>query len=36
MQAAPIGAFGAIAFTIGKYGIGSLANLAALVGDLLR
>ena len=31
MQPAPIGAFGAMAFTIGKYGIGSLANLAALV-----
>lgn len=31
MKAAPIGAFGAIAFTIGKYGIGSLANLAWLV-----
>ena len=32
MKAAPIGAFGAMAFTIGKYGIGTLANLAALVG----
>ncbi|HVI98235.1 MAG TPA: dicarboxylate/amino acid:cation symporter [Sphingomonas sp.] len=32
MKLAPIGAFGAIAFTIGKYGIGSLASLAALVG----
>jgi aerobic C4-dicarboxylate transport protein len=31
MRAAPIGAFGAFAFTIGKYGIGSIANLAALV-----
>jgi aerobic C4-dicarboxylate transport protein len=31
MAAAPIGAFGAMAFTIGKYGIGSLANLAELV-----
>lgn len=31
MRAAPIGAFGAIAFTIGRYGIASLANLAALV-----
>ncbi|MDB5683058.1 MAG: dicarboxylate/amino acid:cation symporter, partial [Sphingomonas bacterium] len=31
MRAAPIGAFGAIAFTIGKYGVGSLANLGALV-----
>jgi aerobic C4-dicarboxylate transport protein len=32
MKAAPIGAFGAFAFTIGKYGIGSVANLAMLVG----
>ncbi|MER5173188.1 MULTISPECIES: dicarboxylate/amino acid:cation symporter [Thioclava] len=32
MKAAPIGAFGAFAFTIGKYGIGSIANLAMLVG----
>ena len=32
MKAAPIGAFGAIAFTIGKYGVGSLVNLGALVG----
>ncbi len=32
MKAAPIGAFGAIAFTIGKYGLGSLVNLAWLVG----
>ena len=31
MAAAPIGAFGAMAFTIGKYGIGSIANLAELV-----
>jgi aerobic C4-dicarboxylate transport protein len=31
MKAAPIGAFGAMAFTIGKYGVESLANLAALV-----
>ena len=32
MKVAPIGAFGAMAFTIGKYGIASLANLAYLVG----
>ncbi|WP_304618947.1 dicarboxylate/amino acid:cation symporter [Paracoccus sediminilitoris] len=32
MKAAPIGAFGAFAFTIGKYGISAVANLAALVG----
>jgi aerobic C4-dicarboxylate transport protein len=31
MAAAPIGAFGAMAFTIGKYGAESLVNLAALV-----
>ncbi len=31
MKAAPIGAFGAIAFTIGKYGIGVLGNLIGLV-----
>ena len=32
MRAAPIGAFGAMAFTIGKYGVGALVNLATLVG----
>ena len=32
MRAAPIGAFGAMAFTIGKFGIGSVVNLAFLVG----
>lgn len=31
MYAAPVGAFGAMAFTIGQYGIGTLANLAELV-----
>ena len=31
MKAAPIGAFGAMAFTIGQYGTGALANLAGLV-----
>ena len=31
MKLAPLGAFGAMAFTIGKYGIGTLANLAGLV-----
>jgi aerobic C4-dicarboxylate transport protein len=31
VQVAPIGAFGAMAFTIGAYGLGSLVNLAALV-----
>jgi aerobic C4-dicarboxylate transport protein len=32
MKVAPIGAFGAMAFTIGKYGIASLKPLAALMG----
>ncbi|WP_213880460.1 C4-dicarboxylate transporter DctA [Pseudomonas sp. dw_358] len=31
-RVAPIGAFGAIAFTIGKYGVGSLLPLMKLVG----
>ena len=31
MKAAPLGAFGAMAFTIGEYGVGTLANLAGLV-----
>ncbi len=31
MRAAPLGAFGAMAFTVGKFGIGTLANLASLV-----
>ena len=31
VRAAPIGAFGAMAFTIGQYGIGSLVNLGALI-----
>lgn len=31
MRAAPIGAFGAMAFTIGKYGIGSISNLLYLI-----
>jgi len=32
MWAAPLGAFGAIAFTIGKFGLGSLASLGKLLG----
>lgn len=32
MWAAPLGAFGAIAFTVGKFGIGSLSSLGLLVG----
>lgn len=31
MRAAPVGAFGAMAFTVAEYGLGSLANLAGLV-----
>lgn len=31
MKVAPIGAFGAMAFTIGEYGVGSLQNLAKLM-----
>jgi len=33
MRAAPIGAFGAMAFTIGKYGVASLVPLAKLMGS---
>jgi aerobic C4-dicarboxylate transport protein len=33
MKLAPIGAFGAMAFTIGKYGIGSLFSLGKLMGS---
>ena len=32
MKVAPIGAFGAMAFTIGKYGVGSLFSLGKLMG----
>ena len=32
MKLAPIGAFGAMAFTIGKYGVGSLFSLGKLMG----
>lgn len=32
MRIAPIGAFAAMAFTIGKYGVGTLLNLGQLVG----
>ena len=31
MRAAPVGAFGAMAFTVGKFGLGALAHLALLV-----
>ncbi len=32
VRLAPLGAFGAMAFTIGKFGLASLANLGAVVG----
>jgi aerobic C4-dicarboxylate transport protein len=32
MWSAPLGAFGAIAFTVGKFGVGSLASLGKLLG----
>ena len=32
MKLAPVGAFGAMAFTIGKYGVGSLFSLGKLMG----
>ncbi len=32
MWAAPLGAFGAIAFTVGKFGLGSLSSLGKLLG----
>jgi aerobic C4-dicarboxylate transport protein len=32
VKLAPLGAFGAMAFTIGQYGVGSIGRLAALVG----
>jgi aerobic C4-dicarboxylate transport protein len=32
MKLAPIGAFGAMAFTIGRYGVGSLVSLGKLMG----
>jgi aerobic C4-dicarboxylate transport protein len=32
VKLAPIGAFGAMAFTIGKYGVAALINLGALIG----
>jgi len=32
MRAAPVGAFGAMAFTVGKYGVETLGSLATLMG----
>jgi aerobic C4-dicarboxylate transport protein len=32
MRLAPLGAFGAIAFTVGKYGVGTLVGLGQLIG----
>jgi aerobic C4-dicarboxylate transport protein len=34
VRAAPVGAFGAMAFTIGQYGVASLSKLAALVASV--
>jgi aerobic C4-dicarboxylate transport protein len=34
MRLAPIGAFGAMAFTIGKYGVGTLAQLGTLLASV--
>src|SRR5207245_2671321 len=34
MHAAPLGAFGAMAFTIGKYGLASLLPLGRLIGGV--
>ncbi|SDH02657.1 MULTISPECIES: dicarboxylate/amino acid:cation symporter [unclassified Duganella] len=34
MRVAPIAAFGAIAFTVGKYGLGSLLSLGQLMGSM--
>jgi aerobic C4-dicarboxylate transport protein len=34
MWAAPIGAFGAMAFTVGRYGVSTLASLGKLVADM--
>ncbi|AJE03843.1 dicarboxylate/amino acid:cation symporter [Geobacter pickeringii] len=33
MRAAPLGAFGAMAFTIGKFGVGSISKLGMLMGS---
>jgi len=33
VRAAPIGAFGAMGFTVGKYGLGALVPLGALIGS---
>jgi aerobic C4-dicarboxylate transport protein len=33
MKFAPLGAFGAMAFTIGKFGVGSLSKLGMLMGS---
>ncbi|MFO1464967.1 MAG: dicarboxylate/amino acid:cation symporter [Steroidobacteraceae bacterium] len=33
MRLAPLGAFGAMAFTVGQYGLGSLASLGKLMGS---
>jgi Na+/serine symporter len=35
VRAAPIGAFGAMAFTVGAFGVGSLVNLIELIARLI-
>ena len=34
MRLAPVGAFGAMAFTVGRYGLGSLVSLGALMAGV--
>jgi len=36
MYAAPVGAFGAMAFTVGKYGLHTLTSLGSLIGLMIR
>ena len=36
MWVAPLGAFGSIAFTVGKFGTGALVQLGALIPRVLR
>ena len=36
MKAAPFGAFGAMAYTIGKFGTGALGNLIGLIATFYR
>ena len=36
MKLAPLGAFGAMAYAIGKYGVSTLTSLGSLIGAVLR